>query len=1189
MKIKNKNQKNTLLYSNKSKLFSNNKGFSAPLYLSLFLIISFTYVVFNVGDFTADFSIGEKHYSILQTNEQVQSLGLYLKNSLTFSLKKTKDIFQTDINSVVRYSECGEHVDLIFKDENQKCVPDYQEAFKSLTKNYFNTYYSTYELAKFSKFNYDFVLKNELNNYNKKMIFLNIVTKENSPIQVPIQDYASIKKREEIQNYNIGYTQVTSEQLGLQKLFRGIKPQQIYNAHPDLLNFLLCMNENFKPISSEGRWINSISDDDLYPGDSNGQECELGKTTIFSNDDYCVHKQDSCHYYPYKYISTITNQQVQSVAVDVPSFKDTELDSFRKALNICNKLTPLRDDWGTGQLYLEEGWDINGKPDHYHLELKKCNVNPKEITSNPTQTTTVNNPTTSTTILNTDESSNLETITSEKTSCNLVGFNPEYVDDYIGGYNRKSVFEHKELFDKYDTQFNIPETKKINYLITKYANEYDVSEELIRAILISEGHFDFYVKEFINGGKKSEYCNYAGFCGIMAMGVEACSDVKKEFGECDFQRIKSNKYEDITYGLEMGVKFIKLNLDNYGFCHKVLVSGTTDVYYTDYYLFARGYNAGTGNCRNSRINAYIQLHPESKISDFSNNKNNDLLHTVSWKDITNEKLKKDGYINWVTYALKDQCGENYNNNFEPPQINYLDYYPRLYSEIDFDLSSYLVVDSFIEYIQTNCLNKNNELCINEAIKQFSNNQRMFFYNDVYSKYEISNKFWRNASNIKNDEIYDLFKISNVNVENNKNIFTSLKMNDVEYYDSFRDSIVDQIINCYDNGQENCVCPIYLEYSLLDDDIEAITSLLNLKSVFSFSQNSERKYTSVNSYYLGEELRGSRALTIPFNTLSYIDGNKENKVDFTKLNFIFEKRNDLVDVSMEFIDDSIINDKNKEIKSVKWRFDSKNPPMSLYKLSKENVSWYYNNKSSNTLSICSNSKQFHRFGLKIGEEDALRFSIYINDSLPPKLDKMNYFETVSLNSMCINNAFYISWDMPITDEPIYAFKIFIDSSSDYETLPLNKIVYMNKEKILKEGMLNILYFDNSTEENKFYYLTESIGSKELQLGNTYSISIAGVDSNGNSNLYSDTYKSSQLSFLKDAQKEEKLNALIKPIIGEATATQMDWGKLICSNVNLPLDISSQTLSQLQTAMMGDEYRCCYTFKPTEIFNKVEVLE
>ena len=84
------------------------------------------------------------------------------------------------------------------------------------------------------------------------------------------------------------------------------------------------MDENYSAKEEEHLVIISLTDDGLY---GNPYTCNLNDEDIYSNDDYCVHTKDSCHYHK-------EDKELQSLAADlkINGFNENKI---KEALNNC--------------------------------------------------------------------------------------------------------------------------------------------------------------------------------------------------------------------------------------------------------------------------------------------------------------------------------------------------------------------------------------------------------------------------------------------------------------------------------------------------------------------------------------------------------------------------------------------------------------------------------------------------------------------------------------------------------------------------------------------------------------------------------------------------------------------------------------------------------------------------------------
>ena len=161
----------------------------------------------------------------------------------------------------------------------------------------------------------------------------------------------------------------------IKDLLSGIDSSQLDNAHPDLLGFMWCLDKEYSDLSGEHLAVTSITDDDLY---GRSPRCDLSyEDESFSDDFNCVHKQDSCHYYPFGRSQDITNDKVQSLAMDLRK-RGVDLNEFEEALEKCASHKPKEYSGGKTIKY-DENKKYYDEDDHLHLALQKCFRDPEAV------------------------------------------------------------------------------------------------------------------------------------------------------------------------------------------------------------------------------------------------------------------------------------------------------------------------------------------------------------------------------------------------------------------------------------------------------------------------------------------------------------------------------------------------------------------------------------------------------------------------------------------------------------------------------------------------------------------------------------------------------------------------------------------------------------------------------------------
>ncbi|MGE0793138.1 MAG: C40 family peptidase [Candidatus Woesearchaeota archaeon] len=1162
-------------------LRNNKKGISIGFWLALALIMVTMYLIVAINtEIIIDAPLGENQYKLLEANEKSEIAKIYLEQSFKYALQNSINTFQTNKNQIQLDYFCGEHVHPIYLTSNKKnCVPDFNLLFKSNVDNEFQKYFSNSKLFSFYSWDY-YILTNQRTNFNKPTLSVNVVSLPNSKLKIPIGE--STQNSEKAQ-YPIGPLGTCGNEI--------IKDCKDNQCIADVANtfYQLYSLSGLKfpyvwggesPYTYEDTSLNGACSDffdqstitRFEPPPRNniltkqGFDCSgwvwwVGKHANVqelinrkSADEYYQDFKNSKNFEWAKIDKDLTPELASEILIpgDIIFYKDIDDVKITHVMIYVGNLEIIHSTPNQGLIK-------ETIPNTYYQGIQAIS---RYLIEKPTI----------------DSAENTQLENEDAKECILYFDTSDWKNENI------RAGQQNIDFNKFNEQLMTYE----NGLFTKsleqaHINNPNVPTQLVKSIIYAEtagAEFDNYLS-----GKTK--CSQVGYCGLMQMGSGACSDVKFI---CNWDSLKTgtdyqanNRVIDFRQlGVESGAAYLNQIIKH------LEINGFTTPEKPNYYFTALLYNAGLGNGIDILEHAMDRTGTTKEFLKWSHITKADIR-----KEFPNDEAKVNevyGYPNMVGKALSLQCsgdplamfvtGETYSRS-------YIEIQPNLKEEIEFDLKKYEKVNQFVSAIKSNCNEQTNlQECIQTSIKEVSNLNFKVYYLSDYSKFygvNLFKDFFTAASTI----FSDLFTSGS---------YYASSLGALNYEDKFKDSIVDQMLNCRELEQSNCLCPIYIDFSLL----EKLDGTYDNQKIIKFYENSNNEYvadsliTINNQLFLNPE---SKSLKISFNPLLQTIGNDIDDKS-SELNFTFTRTN----LNENLTEMKFKNKLTNEIKS--WKIKENSNAIYLYKKTNKDLQWYYYEDNPFNPPFCMNKQTYHRFAIDFNEEDMLKFSLAIEDKQMPQYN-VEKSELNAVQHNCMNtNAVLLSWKIVEPTEPLYAFNIFAKSGT---TSDLNTEIISQYESITKEDLENLnpiiinkLYYDESNKT--FYYLTNKIGKIELYPNQQYTFSIAGVDNYNNSldidismhlmnnvafkiqenlnqNIIIQSYASS-MGISKETLSASLCGGYVAGILGS-------WANVFGAGIDLgDLEgVENVDLSKLNELndLLGSQFTCCITYPDTVVLS------
>lgn len=618
------------------------------------------------------------------------------------------------------------------------------------------------------------------------------------------------------------------------------------------------------------------------------------------------------------------------------------------------------------------------------------------------------------------------------------------INNQLSG-SRKSVSELIQSLNAHDS---------LTYVLEAHEKYPKVPAELILAIMNTEVNGGLAANLYLSGGGSpgKGNCNEFGMCTVMQIAPITCETINRyPDGYCVYEELKSG---DTRQGILTGTALLNSLMTSY--------TEIIDPQNPNYYFVAMAYNAGGTTTK------YIQQAASERLGRPTS--------TLQWSDITYEdvqngasklggafatKAKHDEiflYPNLVAKALNEQCSGSLMTGISGAKTKSNSYFtinPKFVDTDKINFEELQEINAFVDYITEKCKDKL-DVCIQNEIKNF-------------------------------------------NSEHSIKISIDDEDNSVGY------DFVDQLYDCYTNGQTNCTCEIKLKTNLKKSYDDFAIRLEKSGIVYVGNRDSYGLDSDTQKYLL----------SLPFNPVKFYivettqeeeDGSltKLSEIAFAPLKSLTDIADNMFDYSdVEYVEIVYDNQKNKIYFDIERPFKDKSmevgvdfDSLAVVKGDRD-MKWVPYKEGYGQLS-CKNNK--HHFRLQAHttfSDKTIDFSVYLDDNKAPKIT----YKKPSYSSCLDDIVPMISWDVPIDDHYIHKFAVEISTEQssdgnyfDYEFYTLDAIEIKSEDEA---DTIGVLYKTTNDDKITYYARLRFYGADfPFEPGMSYYYQITAFDSYDN---------------------------------------------------------------------------------------------
>ncbi len=1110
------------------------KGVGLGLTLGIGILLVTLFVFTSVPAKVADQKLGESQYNMLSLNQEMNFPKLYIQKSLERSAKEAKLSFILNGGVFNHQNDCGIRIYPILMNSNTLCLQDVEGEFSSFVKKYFSEYITKY---KSMNLNTNYIIKSKyIEDKNTPYVDISLNVPLNTRFIIK-EDFSSMEQSLSVSNYPVD------------EVFGTCNNEKIFEC-----------TTNKCVVDSTLRLYNLYSNLNL-PYVSGGE----------SPYTYRDSKYGDCK--DYFDVTQISLKEVGKDRYTRPGFdcsgwvwwvlSHAGLEDFSKRETAHKYYLKAQDDlvwdiYKTRQILTKDSLNNYVAPgDVLFLKEKKQVLNP-EVNVSHIVIYVGNNE-----IVHANPVTNLAKEKMPSGYYPMVVGAARYFDESGEDENYFPLITKNEQISSSDVCLNFdsnqivannirPDSRDMSYAdFERELNQYpevliaiskahlkfpDVPEELIKGIIFREvgGKTNIGTKEnpnwvsyfslYMNGDRT---CNPG--CGIMQVESAACQDINQRIGQiydknyfnCDWNALQNRKNTNINgeissfleHSIEVGTAY--LDIINKRNVYRYITK-------TDYFFWSLCYNRGTGNFR--------------KIIQETMKRTGKFGQDLVWKDVIYDDLINAGlnerdsniglsYPNIVGLALKEQCGGVETTSYPLSSVGYSDYAdesnsgtmtisqandfihnsyvalsPSAHTFLQFNLSHMNNINKFVQIIFQNQNEKNLIETLTDAVllgQSYTPKINLISFLDVppvYSKKMTYNQY----SQVPPDIVF-------------KNLVNSLKDKEI-----LRDLILDQMFDCYENEQFNCICPIKIPHTT---DLWKV----GFNSIsFEIIQNADGVYIAQPTNYEYKVERSKKLnsyksdVVVPFNP--FIQQNSSEQIrgansllfkldsflDVTSNPYVWKNKFTMLFKQQGTFNNPISGSDPFGTKSWSWNVTPEQE-ISLYKNMNGELSWYmYNSSNPNNPMLCIPTKNKFTFqsslleqGLSSDFEDAFysKFTVEIKDKFPPEI-KINQtdLEIVQLKN-CLGSTPTVlaSWIVEEFDEPLALFNLYLVKENKLTNfIPIymyNPIIKNYEGEATQNIKTNVLYFDPSS--SRYFYATKITPDGPLTSGK-YTFAVTATD-------------------------------------------------------------------------------------------------
>ncbi|MBN1175295.1 C40 family peptidase [Candidatus Woesearchaeota archaeon] len=621
------------------------------------------------------------------------------------------------------------------------------------------------------------------------------------------------------------------------------------------------------------------------------------------------------------------------------------------------------------------------------------------------------------------------------------------INNQLSG-SRKSVSELIGSLNSHDS---------LKYVLEAHEKYPKVPAELILAIMNTEVNGGSAADLYLSGGGSpgKGNCNEVGMCTVMQIAPITCESINRQPNEyCSYEELKAG---DTRQGIMTGAALLNSLMTD---------TRIVDPQNPNFYFVAMAYNSGGTTTKYIKEAASARLgRPPS---------------TLQWSDITYEdvqtgasrlggafekKAKHDEiflYPNLVAKALQEQCSGSLMAGVSGSRVKSNSYFtinPKFITEDKINFEELDEINSFVNYVTEKCTDKL-DVCIKNEISNFN------------SKHQIK-----------------------ITIDDEENAVG---------YD-----FIDQIYDCYENGQESCTCELKLNTQLKKPTKDFAIRLEKSGVVYVGDRDSYGLDSDTQKYLL----------SLPFNPVKfYIVETTEEKEDgtisvlseiaFAPLKAIANLADAVFDFSdVEYLEITYDNQKNKTYFDIERPVKDKSMEVGVdfdslaVVKGKNDMKWVPYKKGYGQLSCKDNKHNFRLQAHTTFSDETIDFSVYLNDTKAPELTygKTSY-------SSCLEDIVpMLSWDVPIDDHFVDKFALEIstnkDSTNNYFDYEFYSIDAIEIEDPSKADTIGVLYKTTTNSKITYYARLRFYGGDfPFEPGMSYYYKITSFDAYENNKSF-----------------------------------------------------------------------------------------
>lgn len=313
-------------------------------------------------------------------------------------------------------------------------------------------------------------------------------------------------------------------------------------------------------------------------------------------------------------------------------------------------------------------------------------------------------------------------------------------------------------------------------------------------------------------------------------------------------------------------------------------------------------------------------------------------------------------------------------------------------------------------------------------------------------------------------------LNKINTFNSQNDRVSISINKEK--NAIARDLEDQMLDCYLNEQDDCICPIKINTSLSSLGLnDFLIRLTDDRDMFIGSEN------DLNNEFLSDD---SKITKLPFYPTAIL-GDKESD-SHHYVNILINKK-DLSSSKFQPMSPTLSNNWNLGLNK------NTQTNIALRKLDQTEIDWMqYTPEKINHQKECRDNKNNFRLQANFTfTKKTMNFALYLNDSTAPNI----VLENLKQDECTSKPAVIISWTVPKDTDQSYDFMIGFDGEKEYYRSLDADAELINPSEKLKFAYQ--LYKKDKGDSYEYNYLIKELPSKkQLMINQTYSVYVIARD-------------------------------------------------------------------------------------------------